>query len=146
MDIRIDQLAGTDTAAQALCHTIRRVVFCDEQRVPPALEWDDLDPICTHYLLYVDGVPAATARVRLYKPGVIKIERVAALKQYRRLGIGRRLMERVMADLSQGPATEAVMNAQTQVRSFYEQFGFVASGPEFVEADIPHIFMSMKLR
>lgn len=146
MIIRIEQLPGSEAASLTICHDIRRTVFCVEQGVPESVEWDDLDGACTHYLLFVDDVPAATARVRPYKPGEMKIERVAALKQHRGLGLGRRLMDRIMADLKQGPAQEAILNAQTAVREFYSQFGFVAHGLEFVEADIPHVHMRLKLR
>lgn len=149
---RIERYQGDESEPLAHCHHIRRTVFCDEQGVAADLEWDDLDPACTHYLLFVNDTPGATARIRPYKPGQVKIERVAALKAYRGQGLGRLLMERILADLKgdlgdlqKGPATEAILNAQTAVRDFYAALGFVAVGPEFVEADIPHIHMRLKL-
>lgn len=129
----------------AHCHRIRRVVFCDEQGVAADLEWDDQDPVSTHYLLYLNDAPVATARTRPYKPGEAKIERVAALKPARGQGLGRLLMERVLADLKSSSATEAVLNAQTAVRDFYTRLGFVPVGPDFIEADIPHVHMRLKL-
>jgi ElaA protein len=147
MTIDIIQIPGSDTDALAPCFTIRRQVFCQEQGVPEAIEWDNLDNSCAHYLLTVDGTPVATARVRRYKPGEMKIERVAALKSHRGRGLGLTLMERIMADLRADPtAHEAILNAQTAVRDFYAQLGFAPHGPEFVEADIPHIHMRLKLR
>ncbi len=146
MKTRIEQVTGADTAALTHCHNIRREVFCDEQGVAADLEWDDLDMVCTHYLLYVDSTPAATARIRTYKPGEMKIERVAALKRYRGQRLGLLLMERILADLKRTTATEAILNAQTAVRDFYAHLGFVPVGPEFVEAEIPHVHMRLKLR
>ena len=36
---------------------IRRVVFVDEQKCPPELEWENED-VSTHFLATVNGVPA----------------------------------------------------------------------------------------
>jgi len=143
---RIDKVSPTNSAGLAACHHIRRVVFCDEQRVPASIEWDNLDVQCTHYLLYVDDVPGVTARVRPYTPQDMKIERVAALKEVRGRGFSRILMEHILAELKAGPATHAILNAQTAVKDFYAQLGFIPQGDEFIEADIPHVHMRLKLR
>jgi len=143
---RIDEVSAGNLEGLAQCHHIRRVVFCVEQGVPEEIEWDDLDAQCRHYLLFVDDAPVATARVRPYKPQVMKIERVAALKTHRGLGLGRVLMDRILADLKAGPTSEVVLNAQTAVRDFYSALGFVTHGDEFFEADISHVHMRLKLR
>jgi predicted GNAT family N-acyltransferase len=142
---RVQRITPPDTAALTHCHNIRREVFCEEQGISADLEWDDFDAICTHYLLFIDDVPAVTARIRPYKPGEVKIERVAALKKYRGQGLGLLLMEHILADLKANAPIEAILNAQTIVRDFYTRLGFEPHGPEFVEAEIPHIHMRLKL-
>jgi len=138
-------LAASD-ADFAACRTIRREVFCIEQKVPEAVEWDGLDDRCRHFLLRLDGVPAATARSRAYGPGDYKIERVAVLKTHRGSGLGKALMVHVLAHARGTDAATAVLNAQTLVKDFYAGLGFVADGPEFIEADIPHVHMALRLR
>jgi len=46
---------------------------------------------------------------------------------------------------SRGHAT-ARLNAQTQAAGFYRRFGFEVSGPEFMEAGIPHVAMERELK
>ncbi|MDZ4098948.1 MAG: GNAT family N-acetyltransferase, partial [Methylophilaceae bacterium] len=49
-------------SAKKLLSAIRTEVFIEEQRVPPELEWDGLDPSAKHLLaLDSDGEPAGCA-------------------------------------------------------------------------------------
>ena len=34
--------------------------------------------------------------------------------------------------------TDLALNAQTTACDFYRRFGFIADGPEFIEAGLPH--------
>ena len=125
----------------AAARRIRHAVFCEEQQVPADLEWDAHDPTCEHVLAEVDGVPLGTARIRLYQPGVFKVERVAVLKEARGQGIGLFIMAEIMRLLADRKASAVVLNAQTAVEGFYLRLGFVSHGEHFVEAGIPHVHM-----
>ena len=57
---------------------IRIEVFVNEQKCLPSEEFDNLDAVARHYLLSVDGEPAATGRFRKTEKG-IKIERIATM-------------------------------------------------------------------
>jgi predicted GNAT family N-acyltransferase len=74
-----------------------------------------------------------------------KIERVAVLKSFRGLGIGQALMQKAIDYLSGQKIAEAKVNAQIQVKNFYERLGFQQQGEPFYEADILHIEMRRKL-
>ena len=143
---RIENFEGLDGESFAACREIRREVFCLEQKVPEAIEWDGLDGQCRHFLLRVDGAPAATARTRPYGQNAYKVERVAVLKSHRGSGLGNTLMKHVIDHARGSGAAAAVLNAQIAVRDFYERLGFTADGPEFMEADIPHVHMTLRLR
>jgi predicted GNAT family N-acyltransferase len=122
---------------------IRREVFCAEQGVPEAVEIDGLDPECRHYLARRGGDAVGTARTRsLGAEGGVKIERVAVLKSVRGAGIGKALMDRLLGDISAGPA---VLNAQLEVEGFYAKLGFVSEGEVFQEAGIDHVRMTKDL-
>ncbi len=121
-----------------LCLEIRRRVFIDEQGVPEAEELDGRDGACRHWIALLGGRPVATARV-LAEGGAAKIQRVAVLAEARGRGIGAALMRAVLAELGADPAAgEIRLDSQTSALPFYERLGFVAEGPEFLDAGIPH--------
>lgn len=117
-------------AARTACFAVRRAVFIEEQRIPEAEEWDALDAICTHYLAEDDTGPAGTARL-IAKGDAAKIGRVAVMPAHRGTGLGRRIMEAVLADARAAGFAEAMLEAQVAVIGFYETLGFVAEGPEY---------------
>ncbi len=128
-----DDVPRMDTARR-----IRQVVFCDEQGVSAAEEWDGKDAACEHFLLLDERAPIGCARLRPLGPGIFKIERVAVLKERRGSGAGKAIMQEIMGRL--GKAT-VVLNAQLAVEAFYGRLGFVSEGEIFEEAGIPHIHM-----
>jgi predicted GNAT family N-acyltransferase len=126
------------------CIAIRHEVFVIGQSVPKDIEVDGLDEACTHALVRVDGVPVATARLRVVD-GLAKVERVAVLESHRGGGYGRVVMDVIEEEAVRLGLTTAKLNAQTWVIPFYERLGYVAYGPEFMDADIPHRAMKKPL-
>ncbi|SFR36031.1 GNAT family N-acetyltransferase [Litoreibacter janthinus] len=127
----------------ATCLKIRRVVFIDGQNVPEDEEVDGEDPTCRHYLAHVDGVPAATARVKSLGDRA-KIQRVAVLDEYRGTGLGAELMRFVLDDLRE-EFEAAILGSQSHAIGFYEKLGFAAFGTEYDDAGIPHRDMTCNL-
>lgn len=121
------------------CHTLRRVVFVDEQHVDADLEWDALDPLAEHFLARrtEDALPLGTARLRVVA-GRAKAERVAVRADTRKTGVGRALMEALEGRARAHGCGEIVLNAQLTALPFYEALGYVAEGPVFEEAGIDH--------
>jgi len=133
---------GADNAeGMKAARHIRQVVFCDEQGVSPAEEWDDKDSQCRHFLLMEGKVPIACARLRPIAVNTFKIERVAVLKGFRGRGAGRAIMHEIISGL--GSAT-LVLNAQIIVEGFYRTLGFASEGEVFMEANIPHVHMVLR--
>lgn len=136
------EIADWGHDAQIL-RTIREAVFVDEQNVPLELEWDNLDPQCTHVIAYVDGgKPVATGR--LDADG--HIGRLAVLKPWRGHGIGSQVLRELMAIAQSKGLQTCALNAQTHAIAFYERHGFVAEGGEFDDAGIAHRHMVLKNR
>ena len=133
----------TRTTDITTCLDIRRVVFIDGQNVPEREEVDGTDPDCIHYLMHVDDVPIATARVTP-KGDTAKIQRVAVLGTHRGKGAGAILMRAILQDLKPD-FTTAILGSQTHAIPFYEKLGFTAYGPEYDDAGIPHRDMSRPL-
>ncbi len=120
------------------CHALRRVVFIEEQQVPEAEELDGRDADALHLLAQLDGVPVGCTRL-LLADETGKIGRVCVLRGLRGQGIGAALIEAAIAVLRDRPGiTRAKLGAQTHAIGFYEGLGFVAEGPEYLDAGIPH--------
>ncbi len=138
------RLART-TADRSACLDLRREVFIAEQGVSEADEWDGLDDGALHFLAVEEGRPVGTARMRWMPGGQAKAERVAVVATRRHRGVGRLLMEAVVAQAAAGGATRVVLGAQVSAIPFYERLGWTADGPVFDDAGIPHRHMQLAL-
>lgn len=138
IEIRVTQ----DIAA---CHDLRRRVFIEEQGISEADEMDDLDDQATHLLALQDGQPVGTARL-LQKGRTGKIGRVCVLPVARGTGLGAALIRAGIDHFAADPGFDEVcLSAQVPVLGFYERLGFVAHGPEYDDAGIPHRDMTLPL-
>ena len=118
-------------------YKIRQLVFIEEQKVPSELEWDEMDKIATHFILYFNDIPIGTART-FVKDGIWYIGRMAVLKEYRNQGYGKLIMEYVLNYLKNKNPNKIIIYAQTTVLGFYKKFGFSEYGNEFFDAGIKH--------
>jgi len=139
MIIKILSFSGTNTNLFNQAIKIRFTVFTDEQNVDKNIEYDGLDFDASHFIVYIDDVPAATARYRETKDG-IKIERMAVLKNFRSFGIGNLLLRHILHDIK-NYKREIYLYAQVHALKFYEAAGFKPVGNEFLEANIKHVKM-----
>ncbi|MDG1530981.1 MAG: GNAT family N-acetyltransferase [Paracoccaceae bacterium] len=137
-------LAAVSEADQSECRAIRADVFIDEQNVPADLEVDELENACAHYLAKQNDTPIAAARI-LPKGDKAKIQRVCVAKSHRGTGLGAELMRFVLKEAKAQGFQSAILGSQTYAIPFYEKLGFVAEGPEYLDAGIPHRDMSLVL-
>ncbi|MEU6880740.1 GNAT family N-acetyltransferase [Streptomyces sp. NPDC046712] len=137
------------------CFAVRREVFVVEQNVPQEIEYDRYDETAVHVLaVRADGLPLGTGRLlhgedAAGKTGgdlsVGSLGRLAVTKAARGLGVGVALV-RAIEDAARERGLKAVdLHAQTQALGFYERLGYVAYGPEFQDAGIPHRAMRRAL-
>lgn len=116
---------------------LRVDVFVVEQRCPyPELDGRDSEPGARHLWLAPEGQPLdphAYLRILSEPDGSLRIGRVCTAQKGRGYGLSGRLMAAALTR-----SAPFVLDAQTYLVSFYEGYGFVASGPEFVEDGIPH--------
>jgi predicted GNAT family N-acyltransferase len=125
------------------CVLIRTLAFEVEQKVDFRLEIDEYENSSRHILCLDNDSPCATARWRHYRPGIVKIERVAVLKSSRGSNIGSTLMQHVMSD-ALANASNCLgfsLNAQEYAVSFYKRLGFQVIGEPFLDANIVHYAM-----
>jgi len=121
---------------------IRKTVFIEEQSVPEAEEWDDLDRSAQHVLaLDANGEPIGTGR--LTAEG--KIGRMAVLQPWRGRGVGAAILRALLDWAKELCWREIKLHAQTHALEFYAGFGFQPCGEVFMEAGIAHQMMAVAL-
>ncbi len=137
--------AASWEADREAIRAVREIVFVVEQAVDPALEWDGLDAQCDHAVVQLpDGLIVGTGRL-CCNGDEGKIGRMAVLQEFRGQGIGLAILDFLLQRARALGLRQAQLNAQTHALAFYERVGFVAGGPEFDEAGIPHRHMQMEL-
>ncbi len=120
---------------------IRNEVFIAEQRVPANLEYDGQDEQAKHVLARDGDVPVGTGRILANG----RVGRVAVKKEYRGMGIGALIMEK-LTEIGAGMNFEQIwLNAQCDAMNFYTKLGFEKLGPIFREAGIDHIKMVKRI-
>jgi predicted GNAT family N-acyltransferase len=120
---------------------VREEVFIKEQHVPVALEWDGMDEAAQHLLALSDaGEPIGCARLA----GDGSIGRMAVLKPWRGLGVGRALLRKAVSLYQQQGVERITLSAQMHAIPFYERFGFKGCSEPYLDADILHIDMRLK--
>jgi ElaA protein len=126
------------------CFVLRREVFVEEQAVPEELERDEHDADALHFLAAWEGRPVGTARV-LLRGDTGKIGRVCVLRPMRGRGIGAALIRAAVEELRARGFSRAKLGSQVHAIPFYEGLGFVAEGPVYDDAGIPHRDMTLGL-
>jgi len=127
---------------RADCEAVRTAVFVEEQRIPEHEEWDEHDDTSLHVIARdANGTPIGTGR--LLRDGIIG--RIAVVKEWRGRNVGDAIMHHLLAEARARGLKESVLHAQSYAIAFYERFGYVVEGHEFIEAGIPHRRMRLVL-
>ena len=118
---------------------VRQEVFMEEQGF--CNEFDDIDHKAIHTTIYVDGQLAGCTRMfYLEDPTCIHIGRIALRKQYRNLGLGRKLVE-ASEQYYHDQKVSFVLDAQCRIKGFYERLGYHEIGTPFYDEMVLHIRM-----
>jgi predicted GNAT family N-acyltransferase len=128
-----------DVAKEAIL--VRKEVFQGEQKVDPALDFDDKDIICKHVVLYYENKPVGTGRI---DPSG-KIGRVAVLNKFRKSGHGRTIVLFLEKIAKESGGLRVWCHAQKQAEGFYLKLGYEKRGDTFLEAGIEHRDMEKEL-
>ncbi|MFK5690906.1 GNAT family N-acetyltransferase [Ornithinimicrobium sp. LYQ92] len=119
---------------------LRVDVFVVEQQCPyPEIDGRDVEPGTRHLWVEVDGQVAACLRTLVDADGARHLGRVATHTGHRGQGYAARLVTEALRLLGDGPVT---IEAQAYLEGWYERFGFVRGGPDFLEDGIPHLPMT----
>ena len=120
---------------------LRVDVFVVEQNCPyPDLDGADTAPGTLLVWATDDaGQVVATSRILHAPDGGRRIGRVCAASQARHSGTASAMMAAAVELCGEAPTI--VLDAQAHLEGWYERFGFVREGANFLEDDIPHVPM-----
>lgn len=134
------EATGAELTAKQLHDLLRlRVdIFVVEQQCPYH-EIDGRDLLASTRHLWLADAAGVTSSVRVLADlAGFRIGRVATRTDQRGQGLAALLIGSAL-DRIGGQTT--VLDAQSHLRGFYEQFGYLVTGAEFVEDGIPHLPM-----
>ncbi|MDQ0796873.1 GNAT family N-acetyltransferase [Streptomyces sp. B1I3] len=139
----------------AACFQVRKDVFVGEQQVPEEIEYDAHDASAVHVLaVAADGSALGTGRLlhgaaAADRTGddltVGSLGRLAVISGARGLGVGAALVRAIEQEARALGLAGVDLHAQTHALGFYERLGYVAYGPELLDAGMPHRAMRRAL-
>jgi ElaA protein len=140
VELRVASFRDLDTTTLYAILKLRTDVFVVEQNAPyPELDGRDDEPGTRHVWLSRGDEIAAYLRI-LDDGDVQRVGRVVVAKNERGAGHAGRLMDEALTVI--GNRT-SVLDAQAHLVRFYAKFGYVQTGPEYVEDGIPHVPMRL---
>lgn len=125
---------------------LRSEVFVLEQQCA----YQDLDAIdyhCYHFWAEIEDEIVACARIvpKGIKYNEVSIGRVATHLKHRNKNLGKELMYNVLQKAQELFPNENIrISAQSYLIRFYNNFGFIPTGNEYLEDNIPHIEMLLQ--
>lgn len=139
---------------------LRYRVFCDEQRVPRALERDAEDALALHVVVRDgQGQVCGTGRALRMRPDgsqtalsaaatagdVVRVGRMAVRRDVRKQGVGSLVLRALEQAAREAGLAQALLHAQCQAQAFYARHGYAPIGERFEEAGIEHVTMTRRL-
>lgn len=124
---------------------IREKVFIIEQGFQK--EYDEIDEVATHLVLYENGVAMGTCRIFPGDDaGIYNFGRLAVRKEFRGRGLGRELLAGAEGQAKERGGACLMLHAQMHARAFYEKAGYTPCGEVEYEEGCPHLPMKKNLK
>lgn len=118
-------------------YDIRKKVFVEEQHVPLDIEIDALENEAVHFICYYEGNAVGASRLR-FEESYGKLERICVLEPYRKLSLGKKIIEKMEEKIKNMGYSTAKLSAQTHAIAFYQALGYQITSEEYMDAGIPH--------
>ncbi|MBO0997241.1 GNAT family N-acetyltransferase [Bacillus sp. SD075] len=126
---------------------IRKEVFVDEQGFQLESEFDEFDSLNSlseHVLVYYNEKPVGTGRLRVVD-GLGKLERICILEPFRKFGLGKIIIKTLEEIAKEKVISRVKLHGQTQAEGFYKKLGYQTSSDVFMEDGGPHLLMIKEL-
>lgn len=128
----VKKFTGLTTIQLHDIYQLRAKTFVQEQ-ARTYQDPDDTDLNARHVFAYDQGRLVAYARIYEHD-GLVSFGRITTSSAYRGTGLGKQLMNHVMAILKVHYADATIeIDAQTHVQKFYEKFGLTTTGAPYTD-------------
>jgi GNAT superfamily N-acetyltransferase len=133
------QLAGV--------HYVRTETMVKGFHIPLDKEFDEGDLKQYSYVLVLDDIyPVAACRIHFPgEGGTAKIERVSVLKEYRKKGVGRLLIEEAENWIRESGVKKICITSRDEAVGFYEALGYKADYGRKMDAGVFKIIYTEKI-
>ena len=121
---------------------IRESVFYDELGISKQELFDKNDESCDHFLIF-DGQKVVGSVRMLSMEKIVKLERMAILKDFRTKNYGRNCILQLKEYYSEIGFSQIILDSIYSVREFYKKCGFIEEGNVFQRVGIDHIRMTL---
>lgn len=117
---------------------IRETVFIKEQGFER--EYDEIDHIAKHIVIYDDNVAVGTCRVFwCEEENSYHVGRIAVLKEHRGKSLGKLLMSEAEKLAKSLGGKTLKLGGQVRAAGFYDKLGYERYGEEYLDEGYPHI-------
>ncbi len=131
-------------------YLIRRQVFLVERGFPMADESDEKDINGEHIIIYFNDQAVGTARVFREinsEESIYVIGRVAVLDGYRKKGIGKFIITKILEYLEEKKDIKKIkLHSVYNVQNFYKKHGFKPIGEKYIDDGQDHIVMEKNIK
>ena len=117
---------------------IRITVFMQEQGFTE--EFDDLDGVATHLVLFDEQEPVATCRIWLAEDGY-HVGRLAVVKEKRGTGLGSLMLAAAETHVRALGGCSISLHAQCRAEQFYRKCGYAPYGEIDYDEGVEHVHM-----
>ncbi|WP_353892679.1 GNAT family N-acetyltransferase [Proteinivorax hydrogeniformans] len=123
---------------------LRVDIFVVEQNCPYP-ELDNNDQKAWHLYIKKDGNIVSYARI-LFKDSSAAIGRVVTHKSYRGLGLSQMILKEAIETIKTNTNyTKIHLSAQCYILDLYKKLGFKVVSDQYLEDNIPHVDMELKI-
>jgi GNAT superfamily N-acetyltransferase len=142
------RFVGPDDPLFADASKLRYQTLHEPLGLPRDRDWNDADPSARH-LIAVDGDAVLGYGRLILSPGTAQIRHVAVSPSERGRGLGRRLVEELVAQAKREGRAVVWVNARFTALGFWRSIGFSDADCGLIEAEdthVPHKRMEMRLK
>ncbi len=119
-------LRATTTAGRAGAYYVRVQAMARKHQIPLDVEFDEHDTPQTQYIVAVDNyLPVATCRLYPLDDHRMMLGRIVVLPDYRRRGLGTRVVQEAESWAQEQGYTTAVVESRDNKIPFYQSMGYV---------------------
>lgn len=138
-------IRATTTAEQAGAYYVRIQAMARKHHIPLRVEFDEHDTPETMYIVAVDDyLPVATCRLYPIDDSSMMLGRIVVLPEYRRQGVGTRVVRAAEEWARQLGYATAVVESRENKTPFYETMGYVADDSKAIVGDTFTCYRMMK--